>query len=301
MTTLLDLYRARRDVVQRRQQHLLPLYDQLHHFLLALKASHPSFQEEHPYDLAFELKKEFARLRFYACQSFGAPARIPQPDDGYVYRMCSIVDVVKGVTKEAGDGRGGAADVAGWRNDLKDDQENWEQVFEKGGGDWTPLNGLAEGVYKCHPRPFSWWTTFPLYEDVIAGAHRIGMTNDWVAVQCLVLRCPADYVRGNNIACVPSAIDAYTQMIFHPTRDEASPPHGITIDLSLYPLTLFPGTDEFLLPPVPVDLIEVKPVLVDEDYRQSRHTVRSDCGVFSALLEDYYKNLLAEANLDAGA
>lgn len=301
MTTLLDLYHARRDVVQCRQYQHLPLYDRLHRFLLELKTAHPSFLEEHPYNLAFELKKEFAQLRFYASQSFGAPARIPQPDDGYVYRMCSIVDVVKGVTKEAGGGPGGDDDVAGWRKDLKDDQENWEQVFEKRDGDWTPLDGLAEGVYRCHPRPFSWWTTFPLYEDVIAGAHRIGMTNDWVAVQCLVLRCPADYVRDNNLACVPSAIDAFTQMIFHPTRDVTSPPHGITIDLSLYPLTLFPGTDEFLLPPVPVDLIEAKPVLVDDDYRLSRHSVRSDCEVFSALLADYYKNLLAEANLNDGA
>ena len=288
MTTLLDLYRERRNVVTRRQGRHLALYDQLHDFLLALKNDHPRFTDEHPYSLDFPLKTEFARVNFFATQSFGAPARIPAPDDGYVYRMCSIVDIVNGTKKEAPDGTFSAP---GWLDNAGTDLGNWEQIHEAGGGTWTPLKSLAEGFYKCFPRPFSWWTTYPLYQDVIAGAHRIGMTNDWVADQCVVLRCPAEYVLNNGLACVPSAIDAFMQMIFHPTRDSASPPHGITIDLSLYPRVLFPGTDEFILPTVGVEMIEVCPVKADDRYRAGKHFVNSKDGVFSAMLEEYYKNL----------
>jgi hypothetical protein len=98
-------------------------------------------------------------------------------------------------------------------------------------------------------------------------------------------------VLGHDLACVPSVIDAYMQRIFHPTRDSASPPHGITIDLSLYPRVLFPGTDEFLLPAVGVEIIDVYPVNADDTYREGKHSVNSEGDLFSAMLMDYYKNL----------
>jgi hypothetical protein len=117
------------------------------------------------------------------------------------------------------------------------------------------------------------------------------MTSDWVPRQCVVLRCPVDYVNDNKLAFVPSVIDGFMQLIFHPTKDAISPPYGITIDLSLYPVTLSPGIDEIVLREVSVDQLEILPINADDEYRKGKHEVRSDCSIFSGLLEYYYQHM----------
>lgn len=269
MITLLDLYNLRRDIAENRQKDHFPLYEELHEFLTSLK-------KDQPYDLGFEIKKEFEALGFYVDEAFGRPAHITNRDD-FLYRICSIVDIVNGTE---------------WLKDEETDVANWDQVYKKSNGGWMPLSKVASGIYKCQPRHFSWWTTLPLSrQDVIPSAHRIGMTNDWVATQCVILRCPVKHVNEYNLAYVPSVIDAFMQMIFHPTRDATSPPHGITIDLSMYPLTLCPGTDEIVLSKVRVDKIEVLPVNMEKDDRKGQLKVLSDCPTFRDMLKNYYENL----------
>jgi len=266
--SLLNLYNLRRDLAKNRQGAHINAYAQLHDFLISLGRTQS-------YDLSFGTKLKFEGLKFYADDTFGRCARIPSRDD-FIYRICSIIDIVKGTE---------------WLNDEDTDLKNWNQVLKKSRGEWVPLSRFARGKYKCNPRHFSWWTSFPLYQDVIDGAHRIGMTNDWVAEECVVLRCPVEYVKANNLAYVPSVIDAFMQMIFHPTKDDVSPPYGITIDLSFYPHTLVPGIDEVVLCEVPVEQIEVLPIYADTKYREGKREVNSDLPHFSSLLEYYYQNL----------
>lgn len=266
--SLEKLYSLRRDIAKTRQGAHVDAYGQLHDFLVSLGL-------KQSYNLGISTKLKFEVLKFYAEEAFGRGARIPNRDE-FIYRMCSIIDLVKGTE---------------WRNDEGTDLRNWNQVHKKSKGAWVSLSRFADGEYKCNPRHFSWWTSFPLYQDVIDGAHRIGMTNDWVAEECVVLRCPVDYVKDNNLAFVPSVIDAFMQMIFHPTRDAISPPYGITIDLSFYPDTLVPGIDEVVLRGVPVEQIEVFPVYANNKYREGKREVNSDFPHFATLLEYYYQNL----------
>jgi|SRR5215216_1414223 len=268
MATFEDLYRIRRAVAEKRQHTLIDEYKQLHEFLLSL-------EKAEPYDLGFETKLKFKALDFFVENSFGRQADVPALDP-YIYRICSIRDVVKSTD---------------WRKDEGTDPANWMRVHDKSKGDWTPLSRFARGSYCCRPRCFSWWTSYPLFEDVIDGAHRIGMTNDWVAVQTVVLRCPVDYVKENKLASVPTVIDAFMQLIFHPTKDSISPRYGITIDLSLYPNTLSPGLDEVVLPALSVDMLEILPINADDAYRASKNQVLSESEVLSGLLESYYEHL----------
>lgn len=265
--SLLELYRLRRDIAQTRQAAHIKEYDELHDFLVSLGKTQS-------YDLGFGTKLKFEELKFYPNDTFGRDAKIPSSN--FIYRTCSIVDIVKGTE---------------WRKDEGTDLKNWNQVHKKSKGRWTPLSEFADGEYRCNPRHFSWWTSFPLDQDVISGAHRVGMTNDWVAEECVVLRCPVEYVNKNNLAFVPSIIDAFMQMIFHPTMDEISPPYGITIDLSFYPHTLAPGIDEVVLREIPVEQLEVFPVFAGKKYREGKHEVNSDFPQFTILLEYYYQKL----------
>jgi len=269
MATLEDLYAARRAVMLSRQSQHEPSYTQLEKFLLSLKRSQP-------YDIVdFNTRRRFEEVPFFVSASFGRPATVPGRD-GYIYRICTMTDVVKG---------------SEWIDDTGSEVGNWKQIEQKGKGGWTRLRKLARGTYKCRPRRFSWWTSYPLFQDVISGAHCVGMTNNWVAVQSVVLRCPIDYVNRNNMALVPSVIDAFMQLIFHPTKDANFPPYGITIDLSLFPRTLSPGIDEVVLPEISVDEIEVLPINADTGYRRGKNEVCSDWPSLSALLEYYYLNL----------
>jgi hypothetical protein len=269
MATLEDLYAARRAVMLSRQSQHEPSYTQLEKFLLSLKRTQP-------YDIVdYDTRRRFEAVPFFGSAPFGRPATVPGRDD-YIYRICNMKDVVKG---------------SDWFDDKGSDAGNWNHIQQKGKGGWTRLNRLAAGTYKCRPRRFSWWTSYPLFQDVISGAHCVGMTNDWVPFQCVVLRCRIDYVNRNKLALVPSVIDAFMQLIFHPTRDVSFPPYGITIDLSLFPRTLSPGIDEVVLPEISVAEIEVLPINADRDYRDGKNEVCSDFPLLSALLEYYYQNL----------
>jgi hypothetical protein len=269
MATLLDLYDIRRSIAQNRQGTHKDFYEELHAFLISLK-------KDQSYDLDFGTKLKFRALKLFVNGTFGRQAHVPVRDK-FIYRICNMVDLVKGTS---------------WRKKKASDAANWDHIYKKCKGDWTRLSKFAEGTYKCCPRRFSWWTSFPLFQDVVSGAHRVGMTNDWVPKQCVVLRCPVDYVNQNKLAFVPSVIDAFMHMIFHPTKDDACPPHGLTIDLSLYPTTLCPGTDEVVLPPISVKQLEILPVNADDAYRKGKHTVvAEDNEMLSELLEYYYRNM----------
>jgi hypothetical protein len=265
---LSDLYALRRGIAEDRQKGCLTEYDQLHMFFVSLKVG------DQPYNLSFGDKFKFRGVAFYPNNVFGAPARVPDKEK-YLYRICNMMDVVKGT---------------GWLDPKEGSIPNWNQVYSKGKGDWVALSRLARGSYLCEPRHFSWWTTFPLFEDVIGGAHQIGMTNDWVAEHSVVLRCPVEYVKSSGSAYVPSVIDAYTQMIFHPTKSASSPAHGVTVNLSMYP-TLAPGIDEVLLPALPVDVLDILPVYVDDWYRRGKNAVNSDWPELHGLLKSYYENM----------
>ena len=267
--TLADLYKLRRGIAESRQKSCLPQYDQLHKFFVSLSVS------DQPYDLSFDKKLKLKTVSFYADDVFGSSARVPVGEE-FLYRICSIVDVMKGTE---------------WLDPQVSEVADWNHVYNKSGGTWAPLSRFAQGNYRCEPRHFSWWTTFPLFQDVLHGAHQIGMTSNWVATECVILRCPAAYVESNGLANVPSVIDAYTQMIFHPTRHEVSPPHGVTINLSLYPAALAPGVDEVLLPSLPVKVLEIMPVSVTKAERKGKMQVHSDWPELRSLLKSYYESM----------
>jgi hypothetical protein len=272
MATSQDLYMLRRDVVQRRQPNHLTFYDNLHNYLKN------TLGKDQPYDLLFDLKAKFECFAPYVNQRFGPNAHIP-PGDGYLYRICTVKDLVSGTTR--------------WLADFEDEPDIavWDLISGTGLNQWFPLREFGAGTYTCRPRAFSWWTTFPLYSDVISGAHRIGMTNDWVPFQCFVLRCPTTYVSSMNLACVPSVIDAFMQKIFHATRDSTSPWYGVTIDLSMFPETIFPGIDELMLPAVDVNQLDVLAIEANDVYCAGKNNVTSNDPILLDMLAEYYKRL----------
>ena len=268
-----NIYSLRETVAQRRQQKHSTHLSSLENILTSV------LKKDHPYKLTYQQKLEFCSIPGYQTDAFGAQAVVPS--QSFLYRMCTIETLIlntEWITPEAF---------------RLSDEDEWSQINQRQDelGDWVPLREFAGGQYKLAPRIFSWWTSMPLHEDVVFGAHRIGIVNDWVGEHTLILRCPVDYITNNDLAFVPSVIDAYTHPVFHPTNDGGKPVYGITIDLSFYPMTLVPGTDEVLLAPISTNYIDIMPIRVDNSKRHARASVLLDDAEFIDLLHLYYSNL----------
>jgi hypothetical protein len=155
-------------------------------------------------------------------------------------------------------------------------------------GDLLPLSRYAQGSLKgC--RNIMFWTTHPLGSgNIISDAHLIGLTNNWLRKWSVILQCRIEDLSKENDVRVPTAIDAYTELIFHPTEDHAKPSCGTTIRLSEEAGPLAEGTTEFVINSIEVEKIRMLPVLIDNASEPCVHS--KDPNLWGAL-DAYYSSL----------
>ena len=155
-------------------------------------------------------------------------------------------------------------------------------------GAWLHL-GDYSARHLRGPRGVTWWTEREIARDrVVSTAHQIGLPNDFIYPHTVILRGEAGNL--NLIPFkVPTVLDGFTFEIFCPT-DETSvtPGHGVSINLES-PTVLGPGWPEFVLGPVPADVIELQPVEVSDDDKRALPVWRAE--PLWRLLEAYYRAL----------
>lgn len=231
---------------------------------------------QHPYSLNREQIERLMTKDSFRQGGRGLPAEIP--DQGFLYRLCNVRSVVRYTTwVSVPTVHDNDEDV--WRR-LKNDYDSNQE--------WLPLNRYAQGVLTGH-RGFTWWTNLKaLPDDVLSGAHTIGMPNDWIPVYAVVLRCPVSYL--GPFTHVPTVLDGFSSEIFHPTIDNDNPPVGLTISLE-HSHILREGSSEFVLGSLEVEPIEMRPVLIDSNMMAAHaHYVGLGPDLWR-LLEVYYNRL----------
>jgi hypothetical protein len=230
---------------------------------------------EHPYTLERGQIDQLMTNEFFAQGGRGLSASALGHQ--YLYRICNVRQIV---------------DNTSWisANRYENNEDIWislKRDFDAA-GDWLPLSRYAYGALLGY-RGFTWWTSLNfLAAGVICGAHVAGIPNDWLQKYAIILRCLLEEIEGKDMLRVPTVLDAFNGEIFHPTINDDSPVEGLTISLE-DPANLETGTDEFVLPGVGVDQIDLWPVLIDRNMRES-HNVQLDATLLASL-ETYYSSL----------
>jgi hypothetical protein len=263
-----SLYRLRGYLAARRQRR----------HAKALRGLHAELKSvDHPYTLGRDQFKLLMRRSSFRGGSRGYLAR-PQSHE-YIYRLCGVKQLAIGK-----DIRWDAHVVAD-----QPDPELFRLVKDdfEAEGDWIPLSRYAQGFVNGFRR-LTFWTTYPLHEgDIIANAHTIGLTNNWLRRWSVILRCQTEDLTRENGLRVPTVIDAFTEMIFHPTRDQRRPKFGKTIKLgSTRPCVV--GTEEYVLGPLEVEKISLRPIHIRNN---SAPCVHSKSPALWDMLEEYYDAL----------
>ena len=212
--------------------------------------------EQTPYDRLPEVRRGFMSLQSFAKGAAGRQALIPQC--AYLYRATALTKVRRYTTWK-GDRETtlqlalGELDILSRRATSTDG--------------WVPLSEVAEGVLTSD-RSFTWWSSHPISRDsVICDLHLRGMPNNWVEMHSLILRCSADrLLNAAPLTFIPTVIDGYDSLIFHATSDMDRPTCGSAISIE-DPALLEAGADEFALKPIPVEYIDILPILIDGSLR----------------------------------
>lgn len=214
----------------------------------------------HPYNLSHTEKQELVGGLLEQVAGSRTPATLP--DKKYLYRVCSIEDFIYN------------AGLPLSESEKADPPAVWEQLNTNSGGKWQPVPAGAGMTYSGCGR-ISWWTDLPLPADVVLGALRIGMFTDWLPPTSVLLRCEVSFVREERLAYVPTVLDAFCQLVFHPRKEQNNPTAGVAIDLSRRgPLRT--GASEFILRPVECGRMQYLPTPVTsgkkKDYKEVRES-----------------------------
>jgi hypothetical protein len=253
-----------------------------------------SIKEPHPYRLVVngtinQIKPLLAVPEFKS----GATGSHATPGGDYIYNLTSLRKVV-------GDAHARLPRTLTWThfppafpNLTWPDRKLFECLLREkddvyGGREWIPLKDYATGRFSVK-REFTWWTNqkFPA-AHVVCAAHRVGMPNTWIPKYALVMRCPAKEAIGKTLPHVPTVMDGFVSEIFSPADYRTTRPvkgEAINLDSSR---NLFTQEEEYSLNPIPVELIEFQPVLIDRKKRQ--HAVYRNARLWQ-LLEIYYHTL----------
>jgi len=234
----------------------------------------------HPYELNIgQLELLADQLVNCGGQCAGVPVELLDVD--HVYRIASPKDL----TNSSGwykDDEKTDAETA-WTN-LKNEYDNREDLHA-----WLPLADYASGPYRGLFN-FSWWTPHEPTGEVFPSAHKMGMFSNWVASLVFLLRCKVKDAEPGLTAFVPTVVDAFPQSVFHPMKDTPKPAHGLAIDLSSGP-SLTTGVEEFVLAPIEVSHIDVRPLKLEANTRLRYVDIdERSTQIWEALLS-YYKVL----------
>jgi hypothetical protein len=239
---LIAIFRFRLRMARRRQRRHFRELLQLARFLKQRDLPHP-----------FTLHADHLEvLRELSCyQRVLAGLEVSCPVDRYLYRITTVGALTWSIAWNEQDS-------------LPEEPKGplWSRIKEASGEppEWVPLRHFGSGAYEGR-RGVSWWSTLPnITDDLIRAAYRLGVASNYIGPNSVVLRVPA---ASGNVTRVPTVLDALDMPIFLPTRENDAPSSGITIDVGNNP-DLAEGDAEYVLGPVPVDDIEIFPVLVDE-------------------------------------
>lgn len=164
-------------------------------------------------------------------------------------------------------------------NLILESEEIWNQIIiesKKNNYNWLQLNKLTTKYLSR--RNVSWWTTdhpnhvieklvdpateISLKNKLLAEmAFKVGMVNEWLNKQILLIRCPTKIV-GSYIK-VPSIVDAYCQPIFNPQPEKPQPTYGQALSIGK---PVSSGYKEFLLVDPPVDEFSFIPIPLNKNY-----------------------------------
>ena len=266
---LARIYSLRRAIAAKRQSRHMENLSKLETYIESLPL-------QHPYQLSAEAYGEMSKRDIFAKGSQGLQA---DPSEGeYLYRLCSLAGVKEFTTWKAG--AQGNEKISKIFNRLLADYRRTNQ--------WLPLSNYAAGELKDF-LGFTWWTSLSLTPDeVVQGALKLGLILR--GEYKLLLRCPVSFVKSQQLARVPTVLDAFANDIFHPTTDADSPKHGVTISLERLK-DLEEGAHEFVLGPIDVGQIRLCPVYVTDEMKSACPLWLEDEARWQ-LLEVYYGRLL---------
>ncbi|HVF45195.1 MAG TPA: hypothetical protein VM936_19370 [Pyrinomonadaceae bacterium] len=231
----------------------------------------------HPYDSKRPLFERLMNRASFYKGSRGYVANVSSYE--YLYRLCGIKQLAVG--REMGwDAHVEANEPAPALHRLV--KEDFEDE-----GDWIPLSRYARGVV-TNRRTLTFWTSHPLHTgDIIANAHLIGLTNNWLKRWSVILCCRTKDLTSVHSLRVPTVLDAYTSPVFHPTRDVRKPRFGKAIKLGL-PGPCVVGAEEYVLGPIEAEKVFLRPVHIPNN---STPCVHSKSPELCNVLESYYKAL----------
>lgn len=262
-----SIFEVRRALDKLRQSDWEASIEELLTVLAALRAVHP-----------YELQPDQLE-RFLSTPSLNeGPCGHESPGRKVLYRLCSVRSIVqdRGVR---------------WRSaldEVKDDYSIWRPLEKRHRetGAWLHLSTYAEGALRGF-RNLTWWTTAAeLGTAVLPTAHKLGIPNNWVPLNALILR-----LTSTSTACpkVPTPVDGFFSLIFQVADGDPVPATGTTIDISA-PARPCDGLPEIVIGEVPVESITFVPVLVDRAARTTA-PVRISTILLTGLL-NFYRDAL---------
>lgn len=207
------------------------------------------------------------------CLGLGTPATLPA--GGYLYRVCPIAKLTSYAHDWFSVNPRKEAQAPLIFRLWKEKVEAREQAAGGGRRVWLPLREYARGKFYS-PRKFTFWTGHELDPSdparLLASTRTLGLPDDWLdPPYCVVMRCRTSALGGPAQVQTPTTLDGFDSHIFHPRREAAAPPSGVTIELSLTP-PLHRGLDEYAVGPVEASAIEVYPVRLPQTTNPSIHS-----------------------------
>jgi hypothetical protein len=238
-----------------------------------------SLSKASPYSLSEDDFRKFERLAACGNTCLGLPGAV---EGEYCYHITSVWKLQRNTE---------TLELRVLRDSPPDQSfERLTRAYEDVEPNWLALKHFIGGRYTGR-RKLTWWTTLDLSAgELQCSGHRMGLLNDDIDLDAIVLRCRSEYIRRNRMVFVPTAIDAFFSEIFQPTDDQNSPTCGVTIDLEHSP-RLKDGVPEFAVPPIELDdaEIEFRPVNLRIESERRHKLYRED--ISDALL-DHYKKLV---------
>jgi len=193
-------------------------------------------------------------VQSYKATCAGPDAVLPSSD--YVYRLTSVGSVIR---PPAAKRRYRSATSSVNFQRLLIAQEAEKRL-------WLPLSDYMDGSISGY-RNCTWWTTSELsWNPTLPSAHKVGMPNQWVAPTAMLLRVRRDNRFFSFVGKVPTPIDAIESSVFLAAVVPGAQ-HGHAINLA-DPEGLVQGHPEVVATNIPVDIVELLPVAVDEQERQ---------------------------------
>lgn len=224
---------------------------------------------EHPYAFADEHAEQFLQLANYRDVGMGHGCT---PSAVFLYRVCGV---------------GSLVDHSEWgtRIDRYEEKRRIHKLLlleRAREGPWLPLVNYCSGQLSGR-RGFTWWSSLDLFpRDYQRAASRAGIPNDWVSTLPVVLRVRVDKLP--DMVRVPTVLNAFDSPVFDPTPDRPEPIAGNTITLENRSW-LARGCDEYVLPPIPVSVIEMLPI--DSPQEDSSFGLSTGATLWG-LLRDYH-------------